>query len=206
MSEFINNVSRRKEALKEVIQRLHAGETVESLKEKFGDAIRGATAGEIADAERAMIGEGIAVSEIQRLCDLHVAVFRETLDEEPAPESLPGHPVFTFRMENEVTMRLLESMGDAMTTWIAGDSSARASILAQTANLKTIEKHYSGKKTCCSRIWRKKALKGPQPSCGASTMRSVTNSGSSGKPWPTKKRNPRSSSHSLTPWLKAFAR
>ena len=73
------------------------------MKEKFGDAIRGATAGEIADAERAMIGEGIAVSEIQRLCDLHVAVFRETLDEEIALlNPCPGHPVFTFRMENEV--------------------------------------------------------------------------------------------------------
>jgi DUF438 domain-containing protein len=161
MSEFINNVSRRKEALKEVIQRLHAGESVESLQEKFGDAIRGATAGEIADAERAMIGEGIAVSEIQRLCDLHVAVFRESLDEEPTPESLPGHPVFTFRMENEVTLRLLESMGDTMTAWIAGDPTAQASLLAQTENLKTIEKHYSRKENLLFPYLEKKGFEGP---------------------------------------------
>jgi DUF438 domain-containing protein len=161
MSEFINNVSRRKEALKEVIQRLHAGESVESLQEKFGDAIRGATAGEIADAERAMIGEGIAVSEIQRLCDLHVAVFREALDEEPTPESLPGHPVFTFRMENEVTLRLLESMGDTMTAWIAGDPTAQASLLAQTENLKTIEKHYSRKENLLFPYLEKKGFEGP---------------------------------------------
>ena len=161
MSEFINNVSRRKEALKEVIQRLHAGESVESLQEKFGDAIRGATAGEIADAERAMIGEGIAVSEIQRLCDLHVAVFREALNEEPTPESMPGHPVFTFRMENEVTLRLLESMGDTMTAWIAGDPTARASLLAQTENLKTIEKHYSRKENLLFPYLEKKGFEGP---------------------------------------------
>ncbi|MBG0784909.1 MAG: DUF438 domain-containing protein [Anaerolineaceae bacterium] len=161
MSEFINNVSRRKEALKEVIQRLHAGESVESLQEKFGDAIRGATAGEIADAERAMIGEGIAVSEIQRLCDLHVAVFREALDEEPTPESLPGHPVFTFRMENEVTLRLLESMGDTITAWIAGDPTAQASLLAQTENLKTIEKHYSRKENLLFPYLEKKGFEGP---------------------------------------------
>ena len=161
MSEFINNVSRRKEALKEVIQRLHAGETVESLKEKFGDAIRGATAGEIADAERAMIGEGIAVSEIQRLCDLHVAVFRETLDEEPAPESLPGHPVFTFRMENEVTMRLLESISDTLASWVTGDLAALTSLQAQTENLKTIEKHYSREENLLFPYLEKKGFEGP---------------------------------------------
>ena len=161
MSEFINNVSRRKEALKEVIQRLHAGESVESLQEKFGDAIRGATAGEIADAERAMIGEGIAVSEIQRLCDLHVAVFKESLDEEPAPESLPGHPVFTFRMENEVTLRLLESMADTFGLWVNGDSTARASLQALTENLKTIEKHYSRKENLLFPYLEKKGFEGP---------------------------------------------
>jgi DUF438 domain-containing protein len=161
MSEFINNVSRRKEALKEVIQRLHAGESVESLQEKFGDAIRGATAGEIADAERAMIGEGIAVSEIQRLCDLHVAVFKESLDEEPAPESLPGHPVFTFRMENEVTLRLLESMADTFNLWMTGNSTARASLQAQTENLKTIEKHYSRKENLLFPYMEKKGFEGP---------------------------------------------
>jgi uncharacterized protein len=121
MSEFINNASQRKQALKEVIQRLHAGETVESLKAQFGDVISGATAGEIADAERALISEGVSVAEIQRLCDLHVAVFQDSLDQEPAPESMPGHPVFTFRMENEVIMRLLEAMEETLEKWEDGD-------------------------------------------------------------------------------------
>jgi len=66
MSEHINNVSQRKEALKEVIKRLHACETVEELKSEFGQAIQGATAGDIADAERALISEGVSVGEIQR--------------------------------------------------------------------------------------------------------------------------------------------
>lgn len=145
MSEHIDNVSRRKEALKQVIKRLHAGESVEDLQAEFGDAIRGASAGDIADAERAMISEGVSVGEIQRLCDLHVAVFRESLDEEPAPESLPGHPVFTFRMENEVTKRLIESMQDTLKTWAAGDADALESLRTQAENLSAIEKHYSRK-------------------------------------------------------------
>ena len=124
MSEHINNVSKRKEALKTVIKRLHAGEAVENLKAEFGEAIHGATAGDIADAERALISEGVSVGEIQRLCDLHVAVFRDSLDEEPTPESLPGHPVFTFRMENEVTTRLLEAMEMTLDDWQNGAKTA----------------------------------------------------------------------------------
>ncbi len=161
MSEYIDNVSKRKQALKEVIKRLHAGETVEDLQEKFGEAIKGATAGDIAEAERAMIAEGVSVSEIQRLCDLHVAVFRGSLDGEPAPESLPGHPVFTFQMENEVTMRLLESMADAINDWDDQKPGALASLRKQTENLKSIEKHYSRKENLLFPYLEKKGFEGP---------------------------------------------
>ena len=161
MSEHINNVSKRKKAVKEVIQRLHAGESVEELQEEFGHAIQGATAGEIADAERALIGEGVSISEIQRLCDLHVAVFRQTLDEEPTPESLPGHPVFTFRMENEVTQRLLESMKATLDKWQAGNATALESLHQQAENLTAIEKHYSRKENLLFPYLEKKGFEGP---------------------------------------------
>ena len=161
MSEYIDNASKRKQALKEVIQRLHAGETVEDLKAKFGDAISGATAAEIAEAERALISEGVSVSEIQRLCDLHVAVFRDTLDEEPAPESLPGHPVFTFQMENEVMMRLLEAMQETLQDWQDGDPEALKSLNQLTENLTAIEKHYSRKENILFPYLEKKGFEGP---------------------------------------------
>ena len=161
MSEHINNVSERKEALKTVIKRLHAGDSVENIKNEFGVAIRGATAGEIADAERALISEGVSVSEIQRLCDFHVAVFRESLDEEPTPESLPGHPVFTFRMENEVTMRLLEAMETTLNKWWEGQENALESLQRQAKNLKAIERHYSRKENILFPFLEKKGFEGP---------------------------------------------
>jgi DUF438 domain-containing protein len=161
MSEHINNVTQRKAALLKVIKRLHAGESVEDLQKEFGHVIKGATAAEIAEAERAMISDGVSVGEIQRLCDLHVAVFRESLDEEPAPESLPGHPVFTFRMENEVTMRLLEAMNDTLDEWGSGDKSAIESLRKQADNLSTIEKHYSRKENLLFPYMEKKDFEGP---------------------------------------------
>ena len=161
MSEYINNSSKRKETLREVIRRLHAGESVEDLKEKFGDAIRGATAGEIAEAERALIGEGVSVAEIQRLCDLHVAVFRESLDEEPPPESLPGHPVFTFQMENELIMRLLEAMEETLQKWEGGEKPALDALIKQAEDLSAIEKHYSRKENILFPYLEKKGFEGP---------------------------------------------
>ncbi len=162
MSEAINNSSKRKEALKAVIKRLHAGESVKALKDQFGEAIRGATAGEIAEAERALISEGVSVAEIQHLCDLHVAVFRDSLDEEPEPESLPGHPVFTFRMENEVTLRLLEAMANTLAEWMRTGEQERLDALRQQAdNLTAIKKHYSRKENLLFPYLEKKGLEGP---------------------------------------------
>ena len=161
MSEFINNASQRKQALKEVIQRLHAGETVETLKEQFGHVISGATASEIAEAERALISEGVSVAEIQTLCDLHVAVFRDTHDEELTPESLPGHPVFTFRMENEVIMRLLEAMEETLEKWEDGDQNALGALQQQAENLAAIEKHYSRKENILFPYLEKNGFEGP---------------------------------------------
>jgi len=161
MSEHIDNVSKRKKALLEVIKRLHAGESVADLQEQFGEAIQGASAGDIADAERAMIAEGVPVGEIQRLCDLHVAVFRDSLDEEPTPESLPGHPIFTFRMENEVIVRLLEAMAESINNWDEGQTSALEALRRQAVDLKNIEKHYSRKENLLFPYLEKKGFEGP---------------------------------------------
>jgi len=110
MSEHINNASKRKEAIKKIIHLLHEGKTVEELQAEYGHIIAGASAQDIADAEREVISEGLPVSEIQKLCDLHVAVFQAGLETEPEPENKPGHPLFDFRTENELIERTLESV------------------------------------------------------------------------------------------------
>ena len=52
MSEYINNVSKRKEAIKQIIRLLHEGKTVEELQVEYGHIIAGASAQDIAAAER----------------------------------------------------------------------------------------------------------------------------------------------------------
>jgi len=145
MSEYINNVTKRKAALREVIKKLHQGATVESLTAEFGEIISNATASDIAEAERDMIADGIPVTDIQKLCDLHVAVFRGALDNAADPESLPGHPVYEFRKENEVIDLMLGSYEDLLVKAQNGDGQAINSIKSNLGNLKLIENHYDKK-------------------------------------------------------------
>ena len=51
MSEFINNASQRKEAVKGIIRLLHQGKTVEELQADYGHIIANASAEDIAAAE-----------------------------------------------------------------------------------------------------------------------------------------------------------
>ncbi len=114
MSEYINNQTKRKETLKMLIRELHAGKTVEDVKDEFAALLRDVGATEVAEMEQALIAEGLPEMEIKRLCDVHVAVFRESLDAHPSPETLPGHPIHTFRAENSAAARVLDALQEAL--------------------------------------------------------------------------------------------
>ncbi len=110
MSEYINNREYRQKVLKELIMELHNGKSVEEVKERFGELIEGVSATEISAMETALIKDGMPVSEVQRLCDVHAAVFKGSIEEIHRPEKEednPGHPVFTFRAENRAIEGLI---------------------------------------------------------------------------------------------------
>jgi len=161
MSEFINNASKRKDALKAIIRKLHAGESVESLQEEFNEVIAEASASDIAQAEREVIAEGLPVADIQKLCDLHVAVFEQGLESQPAPESVPGHPVYNFRLENEVISRVLESIEGSLARVLAGDKNALKSLRLAAGNLNLIERHYEWKENLLFPVMEKYGFEGP---------------------------------------------
>ncbi len=109
MSEFINNATKRKDKIKNALKRIHNGEAYEDVKQEFADVLSTATAQEISDIEQTLIGEGMPVEDIQYLCDVHVAMFRESLDQQLPPEMMSGHPVYTFRAENELLALVLNN-------------------------------------------------------------------------------------------------
>ncbi len=63
--------------------------------------MRAVDANEIAALDQELMAEGMPAEEGMEMCDLHSSVLGETLEEPPKRELLPGHPVDTFRRENE---------------------------------------------------------------------------------------------------------
>ncbi|NLC13281.1 MAG: DUF438 domain-containing protein [Chloroflexi bacterium] len=161
MSEYINNVSKRKEAIKQIIRLLHEGKTVEELQVEYGHIIAGASAQDIAAAEREVIAEGLPVSEVQKLCDLHVAVFQTGLESDPAPENKPGHPLFDFRVENELIERTLEGLESLVLQFGGGDSAALQTLRENSKNLDLILCHYDKKENMIFPVLEKYGFEGP---------------------------------------------
>lgn len=87
--------------LQALIKQLHAGVPFEEVKAQFDELTADVEPGEIAAMEEQLIREGMPVEEVQRLCDLHVGVFADSLDAQAEVSAPPGHPVHTYMAENE---------------------------------------------------------------------------------------------------------
>ena len=76
MSELINNKEHRQEILKRLIKSLHEGKTVDDVKEEFRKHFTNVSTAEISQIEQALVKEGMAIEEVQRLCDVHASSLR----------------------------------------------------------------------------------------------------------------------------------
>jgi DUF438 domain-containing protein len=164
MSEFINNREYRQKALKEIILELHSGKTVEDVKSRFEELIRGVSASEIAEMEQALIREGMPVSEIQNLCDVHASVFKGSIEEihrEHRPEDIPGHPVHTFKLENREIESVIEKIKPLIDQIKAGANGSLQALDAELKTLSGIDKHYSRKENLLFPFMEKYGITAP---------------------------------------------
>lgn len=147
MSELINNREHRQKMLKEVIKELHEGKTVEEVKAKFAEVIKGVSAKEISEMEVQLVKEGLPIEEIQYLCDVHAAVFKGSIEEIHHPEEVPGHPIYTMRQENKALEEHIENIMKRNLAKFKEDDSKEniLTLIADINLLWDIDKHYSRK-------------------------------------------------------------
>jgi len=113
MSAEINNREYRKNKLKEIIGKLHRGQTVEQVREEFAKTFGQVSAEEISEAEQALINEGMQVEEVQRLCDVHASIFGEggvAPAGGPQGADEPGHPAHTLKAANAALRALISEI------------------------------------------------------------------------------------------------
>ena len=106
MSETAEN---KKKIMKKIIAQLHSGTPVSEVKETFKRVLGGIDPLEIAKIEQELIKEGMPRQEIQRLCDVHLAVFREQLEKQKLEVPL-GHPISILTEEHKILLQLSEKL------------------------------------------------------------------------------------------------
>ena len=166
MSKEINNREYRKTVIERLIRQLHEGKTVEDVKAQFEEAFTGVSASEISEAEQALIAGGMPVSEVQRLCDVHAAVFKGSIKElhnvrEAAAES--GHPVETLRLENRALERLMdEDVKPKLRAYFScSGEEEQEELLEAVRTLQKIDIHYSKKENLLFPLLEKHGITAP---------------------------------------------
>lgn len=114
--------------LTEYLQRLGAGDELEEVRKDFIKEFSDVQASEIMEAEQELMKQGTPLEEVQRLCDVHAALFHGVTPEEEMKkrqsfeqkeygnksqqaqelEQVEGHPLYTLTKENQALLKLLQ--------------------------------------------------------------------------------------------------
>ncbi|MFW9838176.1 MAG: DUF438 domain-containing protein [Candidatus Thorarchaeota archaeon] len=106
--EWLDELAQRQRRLKDLILGLHRGEDMKELQSQFKEILVDVSATEIAEMEQSLIDSGeLTAQQVTALCDLHVLVFKESLDVQQTPQTTPGHPIHTYMSENEEAQKLV---------------------------------------------------------------------------------------------------
>ena len=144
------------DTLKHIIKELHAGKDAETQKKKFEELIKDVAPWEIAQMEQRLIAEGMPETEIKSLCDVHVQVFKESLEHQAVPGLPAGHPVHTFMLENREAEKILKE-AEAIKDFVK----EKDKLLNILDRLSRIDKHFARKENQLFPIIETKGVTGP---------------------------------------------
>ncbi len=135
----VQKETERTEKLKTYLQRLGNGEPLENVRADFVEHFQDVDASEIMQAEQDLLAEGTPLKEVQKLCDVHSALFHGSTREEQIANAekavmqemeqkkihnlaesrkdlaqklceTPGHPLYTLTLENKAILNLLKTI------------------------------------------------------------------------------------------------
>lgn len=163
MSEWINNSEGRKQALRDLLLRLHGGETTDSVRRALEDGLKEIPYHEVVEVEQQLIAEGLPAEEVLRLCDAHSAVLRGAVTESDRRTVPAGHPVDVFRHENEA-LRQAVTQARGLVGLLAGGALEAGQFLGLRGlfnQLYDVDKHYLRKEYLLFPFLEKAGITGP---------------------------------------------
>lgn len=116
--------------IKSYLERLNNGEDLESVRADFVREFKNVSSKEILNAEQELLNDGMPKEEVQKLCDVHSALFHENnndliknnngtlsfnafdpnLNQDVALENIPNHPLNIFTRENMAIEKLVSEI------------------------------------------------------------------------------------------------
>jgi DUF438 domain-containing protein len=167
MSEVIDNRANRIRVLKDIIKHLHEGKAPEQVRKQMHELVKQTDASEIMAMEQELMAEGMPVEEVRSMCDLHSQVTRDVLIQiGTRKEITPGHPIDTFRRENQALRDAVAVMKTALGEFqdlpAEGDPTSIVLRLRQAFNdLMDIDKHYQRKEHTLFSCLERHGITGP---------------------------------------------
>ena len=162
MSELINNQSKkRQEALKKLIKKLHEGVDVDTVKKEFKAQFGSVTTEEIVALEHALVEDGLSVSEIEKLCDVHASVMGTDVRSLHLSEGKlsQGHPLRVLEEENQAITKLIETEIEPFINILKNHQIMMLRIAFD--RLKEVDKHYKRKEHLFFPYLEKKGITTP---------------------------------------------
>jgi DUF438 domain-containing protein len=166
LSELIDNASRRKALLKQALLQLHRGETPDEVRARVTALLGQVPHEDVIAVEQQLVEEGLPVRELASACDLHAQALAGNLTIGRTATAPPGHPVHTFRQENEALGKELATLGRACFEASALPPDGPAGRLVDRLRgplgaLMDVDKHYLRKENLLFPFLEKRGIHGP---------------------------------------------
>jgi PAS domain S-box-containing protein len=128
-----------KNLVKDIIKQLHEGKDPEEVKRQFRSTLQKVSSTQIAQAEQELVKEGMPQKEIRKLCDVHLAVFRESLDKQQAQLESQNHPINVFMEEHKVILKYIEELRGIIKK--VGEATSFDDVADEMHKLEHVSKH-----------------------------------------------------------------
>jgi len=165
MSEHIDNSKIRKAKLKELILKLHQGESEETVKQELLFSLSKIPYGEVVEVEQELIFEGLPEEEVLKLCDAHSAVLEGRVDLSSYKSIPEGHPVDVLIHENDALKLVIEKVNILLNKLETSSEDKLSEVLLLLKGyynqLIDVDKHYKRKEYLIFPYLEKLGVTGP---------------------------------------------
>ena len=146
MDDLNTGSPNRKELLKHMILQLHEGVAPDEVRGRLVSLLKSIPYNEVVQVEQELINEGLPEEEVLKFCDIHTEVLEGHIDATGAREIPEGHPVDTFKKENQELLKLTQELNRFYKKVKSPDEIELDTYIIQLKaffnNLMDVEKHY----------------------------------------------------------------